>query len=115
MVPGVPMRIAGIDPPYSAPTYVEASNTTAVVGNNASYAQYVQGAGTQASFHHMRGWKTTDDVAKSETPRVVQFVTAEIDRMLGGIDVMFLPNINFIPVSQKVRLVTVAHDLSYER
>ena len=27
LVPGVRMRIAGIDPPYSAPTYVDASST----------------------------------------------------------------------------------------
>ena len=33
LVPGVRMRIAGIEPPYSAPTYVDASMTTATVGS----------------------------------------------------------------------------------
>src|SRR5258706_8292415 len=40
LVPGVPMRIAGIDPPYSAPTYVDASSTTATV----EFIPYVNGS-----------------------------------------------------------------------
>src|SRR5689334_8335407 len=33
LVPGVRIRIAGIEPPYSAPTYVDARTTTATVGS----------------------------------------------------------------------------------
>jgi glycosyltransferase involved in cell wall biosynthesis len=39
----------------------------------------------------------------------------KIDRLLGGTDVVFLPNINFVSISQNSRLVAVAHDLSFER
>lgn len=36
------------------------------------------------------------------------------DRMLGGVDVFFLPNLNFIALSKKTRLIVTAHDLSFE-
>lgn len=36
------------------------------------------------------------------------------DKMLGGVDVFFMPNINFIALSKKVKLVLTMHDLSYE-
>lgn len=38
----------------------------------------------------------------------------KIDRMLGGVDVFFLPNLNFIALSMKTRLIVTAHDLSFE-
>lgn len=38
----------------------------------------------------------------------------KIDRLLGGTDVFFLPNLNFIAVSNDTRLVVTAHDLSFE-
>lgn len=38
----------------------------------------------------------------------------KVDQMLGGVDVFFLPNLNFIALSQKTRLVITAHDLSFE-
>lgn len=38
----------------------------------------------------------------------------KVDRMLGGVDVFFLPNLNFIALSPTVRLVLTAHDLSFE-
>lgn len=38
----------------------------------------------------------------------------KVDQMLGGVDVFFLPNLNFIALSQKTRLVVTAHDLSFE-
>ncbi len=36
------------------------------------------------------------------------------DEMIGGVDVFFMPNINFIALSQKTKLVLTIHDLSYE-
>ena len=36
------------------------------------------------------------------------------DRMLGGTDVFFMPNLNFIALSRDVRFVLTAHDLSFE-
>lgn len=37
-----------------------------------------------------------------------------VDKMLGGVDVFFMPNINFIALSEKVKLVLTIHDLSFE-
>jgi glycosyltransferase involved in cell wall biosynthesis len=39
----------------------------------------------------------------------------KIDKMLGGVDVFFMPNMNFVAVSKEVRLFVTAHDLSFER
>ncbi|MDP3957653.1 MAG: glycosyltransferase family 1 protein [bacterium] len=38
----------------------------------------------------------------------------QLDRMVGGTDIFFLPNLNFASVSRKTRLVVTAHDLSFE-
>lgn len=38
----------------------------------------------------------------------------KIDKMIGGVDVFFLPNITFCAFSKKVKTVITAHDLSYE-
>ncbi|MBP7811227.1 MAG: glycosyltransferase family 4 protein [Candidatus Moranbacteria bacterium] len=38
----------------------------------------------------------------------------KMDRMLGGVDVFFLPNLNFIALSRQTRLIVTAHDLSFE-
>lgn len=37
-----------------------------------------------------------------------------LDTLLGGVDVCFVPNINFVAVSKKAKLVVTAHDLSFE-
>jgi len=37
-----------------------------------------------------------------------------VDHMLGGVDIFFMPNINFIALSKKTKLVLTVHDLSYE-
>lgn len=37
-----------------------------------------------------------------------------VDVMLGGVDMFFMPNLNFIAVSPKVKLYVTAHDLSFE-
>ncbi len=39
----------------------------------------------------------------------------KVDKMLGGIDVFFMPNINFVALSKKVKLILTIHDLSFER
>src|SRR3990167_6858863 len=38
----------------------------------------------------------------------------KLDRLLGGTDVFFLPNLNFASVSRQTKLVVTAHDLSFE-
>lgn len=38
----------------------------------------------------------------------------KIDRLLGGVDVFFAPNINFIALSQKTKFILTMHDLSFE-
>lgn len=39
----------------------------------------------------------------------------KVDRMIGGVDIFFMPNMNFIAVSSKAKLFVTAHDLSFER
>lgn len=39
----------------------------------------------------------------------------KIDKMIGGVDIFFAPNINFISVSRDCRLIITFHDLSFER
>ena len=57
---------------------------TVTVGNNASYAKWVQGANTQAKFHKARNWKTTADVATKESKKALQiikdFITAHLNK-----------------------------------
>lgn len=38
----------------------------------------------------------------------------KVDKMMGGTDIFFMPNINFIALSEKTKLVLTMHDLSYE-
>ncbi len=38
----------------------------------------------------------------------------KIDRLIGGVDVFFMPNINFCAVSKDTRLIVTVHDLSFE-
>ena len=54
---------------------------TQVVGNNASYAIYVQGE-EQAAFHEKRGWNTAEDIVDREGSRVLTFVKNEVDKAL---------------------------------
>lgn len=37
-----------------------------------------------------------------------------VDRMIGGVDVFFMPNINFIGLSKKTKLLLTIHDLSFK-
>lgn len=38
----------------------------------------------------------------------------KLDKLIGGADIFFLPNLNFVAVSDKTKLVVTAHDLSFE-
>ncbi len=38
----------------------------------------------------------------------------KIDKLLGGIDVFFMPNNNFMALSKKVKLILTVHDLSFK-
>ena len=38
----------------------------------------------------------------------------KLDKMLGEVEVIFMPNINFIAVSKKTKLILTVHDLSFE-
>lgn len=38
----------------------------------------------------------------------------KLDLLLGGVDIFFLPNLNFVAISRDCRLVVTAHDLSFE-
>ena len=55
---------------------------TQIVGNNASYAPYVQSKEKQARFHKARGWLTDEQVLKQEGDEVLQFIQKEVDRDL---------------------------------
>jgi len=37
-----------------------------------------------------------------------------LDRLVGGVDVFFAPNINFLSISRKCRFIITAHDLTFE-
>jgi glycosyltransferase involved in cell wall biosynthesis len=37
-----------------------------------------------------------------------------VDKMLGGVDLFFMPNINFVALSPKAKLILTIHDLSWE-
>lgn len=38
----------------------------------------------------------------------------KIDKILGGLDMFFMPNINFVALSEEVKLLLTIHDLSFE-
>ncbi len=38
----------------------------------------------------------------------------KIDKLLGGVDVFFMPNLNFVALSRKSKLILTIHDLSFE-
>jgi glycosyltransferase involved in cell wall biosynthesis len=38
----------------------------------------------------------------------------KLDRLIGGVDVFFMPNLNFAAFSRKTRVFVTAHDLSFE-
>lgn len=58
---------------------VDADGKRGVVGNNASYGPYVQGAEQQVAFHAARGWETDKQVAEREQDKIVHFFEDEIE------------------------------------
>lgn len=42
------------------------------------------------------------------------FKWPHVDKLLGGLDIFFMPNINFVGLSKKVKLILTLHDLSFE-
>ncbi len=81
-------------------------------------------------FFNAWGKKTPDFSWIEEYPRVTlkryhipnkllnlslwYFGVPKLDRLIGGVDVFFLPNLNFAAVSLETKLVVTAHDLSFE-
>lgn len=51
---------------------------TGIVGNNTSYARYVQGTEKQTAYHTQTGWKTTGQVADEEAGAVMAIVNEEL-------------------------------------
>ncbi len=43
------------------------------------------------------------------------FSYPKIDKLLGGVDIFFMPNITFVSLQSKVKLLLTVHDLSFER
>lgn len=43
------------------------------------------------------------------------FQKPHINELVGGLDVLFLPNIQFVSVSEKCKIITTIHDISFER
>jgi phage gpG-like protein len=57
---------------------------SAVVGNNASYAPFVQGD-KQPAFHRARGWKTVEDVATNDAYAIVQVMRQQMGREIAAV------------------------------
>ena len=55
-----------------------------IIGTNVSYAKFVHDAEEQARFHKARGWKTDEQVLKSEGDEVLKFVQREVEKDLSG-------------------------------
>ena len=65
-------------------TKSKAKGLQQIVGSNVSYARFVHSAKEQAKIHGRRGWKTDEQVLKSEGDEVLQFIQKEIEKELGG-------------------------------
>lgn len=63
-------------------TSVSGDGMSAKVGNNVSYAPYVQDKNEQASYHAARGWPTVQDVAKDEADEIVKLFVKNIEKAL---------------------------------
>ena len=61
---------------------VQNRGTRGVVGNNATYAPYVQDAERQAAAHTAHGWDTIQAVVGRQKGRVVQLLQAAIHKVL---------------------------------
>jgi hypothetical protein len=63
-------------------TKVTNGGLTGEVGNNASYARYVQDRVKQAWFHRRTGWVTAQDVLEERGPRVLEMLDGAIAQVL---------------------------------
>lgn len=55
---------------------------SAEVGNNVSYAKYVQDLDNQKSFHGARGWPTIQQVAEDEREFIIKTIVEAIQKSL---------------------------------
>jgi len=60
-------------------TKITDGGLTGVVGNNASYAQWVQSGKKQSRYHKLTGWKTDAQIIKSEAAMVNDIVNKELE------------------------------------
>ena len=56
--------------------------TTAIIGNNASYAPYVHDSKMQARFHGARGWRTDKQGIDARKDVILDMVKKQVDRLL---------------------------------
>lgn len=60
------------------------SSTKATIGNNASYAPYVQGEKQQAWYHKKRNWRTIEDAVREKKDEVLEFLQEQVRRYIRG-------------------------------
>lgn len=63
-------------------TQIDADGMRAQVGNNVSYAPYVQDEREQMPYHKARGWVTVQDVAKDEANVIAKLFVKNIEKAL---------------------------------
>lgn len=63
---------------------VKSEPMSVTVGNNASYAPFVQSAEKQASVHKRHGWRTDEQAIAEMQPKIESMALAEIARVLEG-------------------------------
>ena len=59
---------------------VEVHDTEAIVGNNASYARFVQSDSEQATVHRRNQWRTDVETIREVGPRIEEMARVEIQR-----------------------------------
>ena len=59
---------------------VEVHDTEAIVGNNASYARFVQSDSEQATVHRRNQWRTDVEAIREVGPRIAEMARVEIQR-----------------------------------
>lgn len=62
---------------------VNADGMGGVVGNNVTYAPFVQGD-KQNRWHKMRGWRNTEQAATEMGPKIIDKIKAQIQAWIGG-------------------------------
>lgn len=65
-------------------TEVNADGSRGVVGNNASYVQYVHNQDKQAGFHKDRGWPTAQEVVEERRQEIREILMAPIKGIING-------------------------------